>query len=318
MHGQNISEIYYDGLKIEKENLTNFLIKKENNDIIQLEENYESTSAIDYYIQGYIFTKWVQENLGEIKQSDSIDGKTGNKLRFSINKTLNNENIFKIGENNIPESRNSIFFMHKEAVIRKKIEEILIQETINFKNQLASNYEFALPKLKETDWEKVINNVGMTCFVHGLLVNGKNFNNYAVVASNVNFEYINANDLYFLCADGNYHLANCKELINKQLNDENFIIVAYAKSNLMLKKLEVNEISKSYYYYSQLTNNNNNYNNCYNCIVGMANLYNFEDVINGEIKDKSSNVLYNKENLKNLRKVYFTSLAREKYNNIVL
>lgn len=64
--GEAITELYYDGLKIEKENLANHEIVYENSKLLEKIQNIESTSAVNYYVESYKFTKWVQENLSEI------------------------------------------------------------------------------------------------------------------------------------------------------------------------------------------------------------------------------------------------------------
>lgn len=312
---EQINELYYDDVKIEKERLSNYEIKLEENIVLQNESSYESTSALDYYIESYKFTKWVTENLGDIKPKDAIDGNTLEKVNFTINKTIENQNIFEINENNIPENRNSIFYMHKESVIRKKIENALISAIANYNQFSTSNYEFVLPNLKETDWEKITTKVSMTSFVQGLSIKGRYYNSYATVVSNTNTDLIRGNDLIVLANDGNYHTLNCKELINKTISDNNFIVTAYSKQNLVRKKLKIEKNGTTYYYYPHITNNTKkNYLNCYNCIANLSEVYELEQVINGEVVDENGNVLYNKNSLNKIRTIYFTSLAREKYD----
>lgn len=120
--GEEITSLYYDDVKIEKETLKNYEIKLENNNVIQKENVYESTSALDYYKESYKFTKWVENALKDIKPSDAVDEISGGKIDFSINKTIDNANIFEINDNNNPEEKDSVFYMHKEAVIRRKVE----------------------------------------------------------------------------------------------------------------------------------------------------------------------------------------------------
>ena len=312
---QEITEIYYDGLKIEKENLKKFEIENENGAIVEKENTYESTSALKYYISGYKYTKWVQDNLSEIEPSDSVDGKTGESVNFPINSTLNNEKIFKIGDNNIPENRDSVFYMHKEAVIRKKIEDALITAIANFNQYSTTNYEFTLPSLKETDWEKITRKVSMTAFVQGLSIKGRYYNSYATVACNQNPDFIDKGDIYFIAKDNNIHTVNCKELIEKVKTDKEYIIAGFKKAEFNRKKIENNQSNETYYYYSHVTDTaKKNYTKCYNCIIGMSDLYAIDDVLKGNIKDKNGNVIYNEEDLNNIRKIYYTSFAREKYN----
>lgn len=312
-NGEQINEIYYDDVKIEKELLSNYEIKEENNSVIQKEIKYESTTALEYYIESYKFTNWVIEKLNDIKPKDAIDGNTGEKVKFTVNTSIENENIFEINDNNIPENRDSIFYMHKEAVIRKKVENSLITAIANYNEISTMNYEFVLPNLKESDWEKITTKVSMTSFVQGLSIKGKYYNNYATIVSNTNTELISNDDLIVLAKDGNYHMLNCKELISKLAVDEDFIVTAYSKQNLIRKKLKIEENETTYYYYPHITDSTKkNYLNCYKCIANLSDVYDLDQVINGEIKDEGGNVLYDKDKLNKIRKIYFTSFAREK------
>lgn len=315
--GEEITSIYYDDVKIEKETLKNYEIKLENNNVIQKENVYESTSALDYYKESYKFTKWVENALKDIKPSDAVDEISGGKIDFSINKTIDNANIFEINDNNNPEEKDSVFYMHKEAVIRRKVEKSLISAIANYNQISTSNYEFVLPNIKETDWEKITSSISMTSFVQGLPIKGNYYNSYVTVSSNKNKEFTKENDLIILANDGMYHTINCKELIKKSKDDSNFIITAYSKANLSRKKLKIQENGTTYYYYPHIVNNTKkNFSNCYNCIVNLSNDYELSEIIDGKITDENGSTLYNKDDLYNIRKVYFTSLAREKYDCI--
>lgn len=312
---QEISELYFDELKIEKENLRKYEIKNENGTMVEVESSYQSDGALEYYISGYKFTKWVQDNLSEIKPSDSLDSKTGASIRFSINSTINNEKIFKIGDNNIPENKDSVFSMHREAVIRKKIEDSLITAIANFNQYSTTNYEFTLPQMRETDWEKITRKVCMTSFVQGLSIKGKYNNSYATIVSNENSELIDKDNLYFIAKDNNIHTINCKELIEHTKNDESYIITGYKKSEFNRRKIQNQESSETYYYYSQVIEaTSKNYTKCFKCITGMSDVYNIDEVLKGNIKDKNGNTIYNEDDLISIRKLYYTCLAREKYN----
>ena len=314
---EEITSLYYDDVKIEKETLKNYEIKLENNNVIQKENVYESTSALDYYKESYKFTKWVENALKDIKPSDAVDEISGGKIDFSINKTIDNANIFEINDNNNPEEKDSVFYMHKEAVIRRKVEKSLISAIANYNQISTSNYEFVLPNIKETDWEKITSSISMTSFVQGLPIKGNYYNSYVTVSSNKNKEFTKENDLIILANDGMYHTINCKELIKKSKDDSNFIITAYSKANLSRKKLKIQENGATYYYYPHIVNNTKkNFSNCYNCIVNLSNDYELSEIIDGKITDENGSTLYNKDDLYNIRKVYFTSLAREKYDCI--
>lgn len=310
---EEINELYYDDLKIQSENIINYTIENEDSKIKEQIKKEESKSALKYYEESYKFTKWVQENLSDISPKNAINGITGEKIEFNVNQSIENNKIFSINDSNIPEERSSTFFMHKESIIRKKIEDSLKSAIACFNEFSTTNYEFVLPKINEGDLENIANKVNIMAFVQGLSIKGKYSNSYAIVSSNINNEIINNEDLYALSSDGNYHKLNCKELIDTAIKDDNFLVTLCKKNSLKRKKVEAQD--KSYYYYEKIFNDEKkNYEQCYKCIVNIPEIYLLDDIIKGEIKDESGKIIYGKDELKEIRRVYFTSIAREKYN----
>ena len=47
-----------------------------------------------------------------------------------------------------------------------------------------------MPKLQDTDWEKITANVGMISFLQGLNIGGKTYNGYTIVTNNKNKEFV--------------------------------------------------------------------------------------------------------------------------------
>ena len=52
---------------------------------------------------------------------------------------------------------------------------------INSYNSNASSFSYALPKLGEEDWDRVVNNVCMISFMQGMPLGTKYFNDYVVI-----------------------------------------------------------------------------------------------------------------------------------------
>ena len=58
-----------------------------------------------------------------------------------------------------------------------------------------------MPKISETDWELIENNVCAISFLQGLNIGSKKYNGYAVVPNALSKEYVSENDIYILAKD---------------------------------------------------------------------------------------------------------------------
>ena len=70
------------------------------------------------------------------------------------------------------------------------------------------NATFAMPKLSETDWEKILTNVNFVTFMQGLPVGTKKFNDYTIVTSTNNKQYVNPDTLYFISGEKSFCCGN--------------------------------------------------------------------------------------------------------------
>lgn len=273
----------------------------------------QTTSARDYYQEAYNFSKWVTENIGDIKQEHIIasDGKTGGKgLEFDSG----NNKIFDMSSNsaepverNDPENGESTFNQHRVAIIKNAIITNLIT-AINSYNSYAKSYEYALPELTEEDWEKVVNNVCVISFMQGMPLGGKYFNNYVVIPNDRNKEFADIDSIYILTKDGTYHMANCPDLVEGKYKSSD-IIGGYI--NTTFERQTVND--EYFYLHTQDSEGRKACTGCYKCIVNSTGLYDLDNDIfmnttNQIKKDK------NTYDITNLRNKYLTYLAREKYN----
>lgn len=289
-------------------------------EIIDAVKNSVTYSAINYYKEAWKFSKWVDENIGKTKQSNIVDGQN---LEYDAGNTP----IFEL-KNQDPEDPASIFNQHKSSVIKNSIITNLIA-AINSYNNNSVSYAYALPKLKEEDWEKVVNNVCIISFMQGLPMGGKYFNNYAVVPNDKNNEFVDIDSIYLVTADGQYHLPNCPLLVENQISSlgseagyitkfQDIIIGGYINTSFQKQTLDEK------YYYKHVRNGNVNTpcTACYQCIVNSSGKYKLEDIVNGNNSaNRNLLIAYNSKgeqtgtyNIETLRKKYLTVLAREKYN----
>lgn len=281
----------------------------------------DALSANKYYDEGETLTKWVNTYLKDIKASDAMkpDG-----TRY---KEFGPENIFNINANNDPSDDSSIFNTHKRDVIRDSIQDNLSQAIASYSEHseaLKTTYDYRMPILSETEWDQVLKNVSMITFMQGIKAGSKIYNDYTIVTSTKNKEYVSPDSLFFINNDNDstnnyYHKIGCSHL-----NDEN--IIGYKNTDFDPYYFETESIPKvitdsegTYYEYSTSTsgelqtddkttyyymhsekdgNNYKPYEACYYCIVNST-------------KEGSS---VDWKNNSNRRSAYFTTLAREKYN----
>lgn len=154
-----------------------------------------------------------------------------------------------------------------------------------------SSIDYKLPELTDEDWEQALSNISMMTFFQGVKVGLKTYNNYSIVTSTQNNEYISDDSLYYLGDDDiYYHTRGCKDinnyLTNAYLNTE-FKINSYSYENSAHSET-------SGYFYKHL-NGDNNKLECFNCIVNRNNMNSTED-----IKSK-------------YLQTYYRAIARERY-----
>ena len=162
-----------------------------------------------------------------------------------------------------------------------------IQENLNSAMTLYNKHTdksatFSMPILTDNDWEKLLTNINIISFMQGLPVGNTLYNNYAIITSTNNKQYINPNNLYFIY-DGQYHRIDCPVI--GEVNNQN--LVGYKSADFKLVK----DTSNNNYYYRHPEYA------CYTCIVNSLN----EQL---PLSDLNSN----------LKRAYYSALARERYN----
>lgn len=175
-------------------------------DILQEVRNKHTQSAREYYTEAYDFSKWVTDNIGDIRQDQGhiVDS---DQLEFNAG----DSKIFNMNEQD-PEDGTSAFNQHRMAVIKNVIKTNLVA-AVNSYNSNAGSYAYAVPELNEEDWEKLVNNVTVVAFLQGIPLGGKMFNDYTVIPNDKNNEFVDTDSVYLLTSDGQYHMANCPLLV---------------------------------------------------------------------------------------------------------
>lgn len=276
--------------------------------------NLYSNSAVQYYAEAYEFSKWVNENLSNVTQENAVDEK-GNKITdFAVN--TEDKKIFDLdSKENNPMLEDSIFNQNRISVIRRTIQTTLNTAIANYSSN--ANYEFAMPVFTEEDWDKLVNNISVATFMQGIPIGAKYYNNYCIITNNKNKEFVSKDSIYIITDDNSNgilenedeaHIASSMDVIDNKKK----VIAAYKNSDFEIQTFEYNGETYAYYPHAN--------SKCYDCLVNVAQTYSIDDIIAGEIKVYNKNTddyekdVQKSNSITELRKLYLTALAREKYD----
>lgn len=233
-----------------------------------------NADAKAYYDDAKVFTDW-------------FNSKIGSEIEY-----------LKIDSTNSPEDLNSPYVQHKRTVIKNKIEGVL-NSSITAYSERMGGYSYKMPKLSEDDWQKIYSNISMITFFQGKSIGLTKYNGYCVLNSTNSREYVNPDLMYFI-KDGEYHDIRCSKVSG---NVEGYKIGDFQKKKVEQKDEVTGEIKtdsngntlyKYIYDRSELA--------CYNCINGPLNI---DTSIYTYVRDEKIDP--------EIKKSYFTSLARERY-----
>lgn len=240
-----------------------------------------NTNAISYYSSAYEFTKWVNDNLGNLKTSDAVT-KVANS---------GSGNIF---ENSQIEYADSNFNLHRKEVIRYSIESNLSVAIANFNNYTDKTANFQMPKLKETEWELLQNEISIISFLQGLNLGGKIYNGYTVVTNAKTEEVVKEDRIYISTNDGYYHKINDEHLINGDYN------ISDVKSGVLDLDFEIRKDGATGLHYMHKIQLG-----CYSSIVGQQNVNSNYDSIYEYLQNTNID--------SQTKQIYYIALGRERW-----
>jgi len=188
---------------------------------------------------------------------------------------------------------------HKRAVIQRSIKSNLYTAMANFSKNSLSSYEFRMPEIDETEWDKVVGNIGVIAFMQGIPMGNKYYNDYCIVSNNNNKEFVSEDSIYIIDkgdgTKGTYHRAGCKHWSESGIdwvnNVKAYLNIDFRRQTVKGKDGSGND--KYYYYYPQEAQA------CYNCIVSQNDVLDTKTAVNSN---------------DNLKKIFYRAYAREKYN----
>ena len=274
--------------------------------------NSSQKTAIKYYKEAYDFTQRVLKTsytdskgsnkndgygLSQLMSSDAVDEK-GEKTLDSFGREE-----YKIFDSNGKslEDPDSNFNQQRLDVIRYSIEKNLSIAIANYNNYSGVTANFLMPKLKEDEWDKIVNNISIISFLQGLNIGGKVYNGYSIITNNKNQETVSEDSIYIITNDNGeqqYHRANDNDLVNNNNIVEGVLNMDFERKSV------IDNVGQNLYFVPK-QNAGNAIVGCYSSIVTQTNV----NVV--------SNFYEYIENLNStnptLASAYFTALGRERY-----
>lgn len=227
----------------------------------------ENENAINYYKESYKLMKYIKEKkLNELIQTKYIVSGTN---YYSIEGDIFNNDV---------EAEDSNFNTHRIDVIKNSIETNLSVAISNFNNYSGVKTNFLMPKLKDSDWDKIMENISIISFFQGANIGGKVYNGYSIITNTKNEDVVMEDSIYIKKGD------TIHRITEKGLDAQNAV-------GIFNVNLEPRDNGEGIYYLPVTGTLS------YDSIVTQNNVIKFSDI-------KDSNLL----------KIYYTALARERYS----
>ena len=264
------------------------------------DEIFNNNYAYNYYKESHDFTEWIRNNLAGL----TVENINKNNKSYAEYDFANVGNIF---EGNFQDS-DSNFNAHRADVIRAIISSNLPSAISGFGNfSKAVNTEFLMPKISETDWELLENNVCVAAFLQGMKVGDKTYNNYAVVPNNFNKEFVDENDIYILKTDNTYTKINDSSLNNETI--KNRASLGFEPGVLKIN-FERRQNLNNEYFNPMSVDKNTPYLQSYSSLAGTGTLNNLSKIDMYKYMRSLTDEKY-----QNLKRAYYTALGRERYGS---
>lgn len=275
-----------NGVKYYKENVRGkekvfYVLNNKREEVNSIKVENENDQAVKFYEAAYNFTHWVDTNLNTIQRNDAV----------GLDKVNKDYKIFEI--ENIEDSK-SDFNRHRLEVIKHSIESNLSVAISNYNKISDASVNFQMPKLKDAEWEKVLNNVTMITFLQGLNIGGKVYSGHAIVENDKTEEFVSEDSIYILGNGGKTYY----KVTDDNINFEN--AVGIFSVNTQRKSIPIDE---------------NNGIVEYDYFYPISALGSYNSIVYDNTKNHISEYLENSNNdIDKLKKLYYTALARERYS----
>lgn len=246
-----------------------------------------NSNAREYYINSYKLMEDMEKmglddiKIGNIQKVDENDNYAYTAVGNGTNKVFNFNDV---------ESEESSFNIHRMDVIKHSIERNLSIAISNFNRFSNVTTDFQMPRLKETDWDKIMDNISIISFFQGANIGGKVYNGYSIITNTKNEDVVMEDSIYIkTTSDGEIH-----HITDAKLNADNDDQVGIFNINTEIRT------TNNGAYYMPITGTLS-----YDSLITKNNINNNGDV-NEYINSLSSN--------SKLKKKYYTALGRERYS----
>ena len=283
---RNGTKYYTDGTKVFSIMSGKSVVQESGITVAEIQNN---NNAKEYYKEAKDIENFINEYLSDITTNDIVDIETGKKYAngespyYTINgKIFDFDNI---------ESSTSNFNTHRIDVIKNSIERNLSIAISNFNNYSNASTDFQLPKLKDTDWDKIMDNISIISFMQGINIGGKVYNGYSIITNTINQDIVMDDSIYI--EDNNTNTFH--RITEENLNLNN--VTGIYNVNLERRSSE-DSASKTVYYFP---------------VYGVLS---YDSIVtqNKIAKDANQSINDYVSGLNtNLQKAYYTALGRERY-----
>jgi len=264
---------------------------------ISKDEFTNNKNAVNYFREAYEMKNYIENTtfLRELSTNNIVDINTG--ASYSNAQDNPYQSISKIFNFSNIESKDSDFNTHRRDVIKYSIERNLSIAISNYNNYSGASVNFQMPKLKETDWDVIMDNISIISFLQGLSIGGKIYNGYSIVTNNTNEEVVTEDSIYIVTnnyTDSNSTYCNVrKKDLNKDIN-LNSVGIFY---NDLQRKSLISDTGTDYYFPKK-------------------SLADYESVVMKDSLDyeNDGNIYEYLSDKENLATVYYTALGRERYS----
>ena len=179
---------------------------------ITVNEVLNNSNAQKYYKEAVNFRAFIVDNhLDDLTTANAV-GIEDKELRQKFNQQ--NLKIFDFdhsigGFSGGIEAETSNFNEHRRDIIKYSVERNLSIAIANFNSYSSeTSVNFQMPKLKETDWDKILNNISLITFLQGMNIGngvGKIYNGYSIVTNNKNKDVVTEDSIVIKASDNIIH-----------------------------------------------------------------------------------------------------------------
>lgn len=207
------------------------------------------------------------------------------------------------------EDENSNFNRHRKEVIKNSIESNLIVAIANYNKVSTSDVKFAMPRLKDEEWDELTTNISMITFLQGLNIGGKVYSGYAIVPNDINEDFVSEDSLYITVGETYYRVTD-EKLLSDDIDLDN--AVGFINTDFEMKTIQEGEIGNA----DKMTNKRyfpRTDEGSYTSIIELNSKNGMESLL----KEKNINAPRESptptEKQKKLAQIYYTALGRERY-----